>query len=161
MEGTVSPLTAAAPSSTLLEAAKSASLLLGAAESTTLAAIDLARSVEGGDSSAASRSTGSAQEEATLALTLSDLLPSIFGPTVANGLLNSSGMPQPFSGGLPVAAAGSGSGGSAPSSGGNGFSMAAILAVLSVLLLGGKSLVSAREFLRPDSILSLALEHPG
>jgi hypothetical protein len=70
-------------------------------------------------------------------------------------------MPQPFSGVLPVAAAASGSGGSAPSSGGNGFFMAAILALLAVFVFGGKSLRSAREFLRPDSIPSLALEHPG
>jgi hypothetical protein len=114
----------------------------------------------------ASRSAGSKQGETLSVVALSELLPTMFDrhPTMAaaNGLLNNSGMPQPFSGGLPIAAAASGSaGGSAPSSGGDGFPAAAILALLAVIVFGGKSLLAAREFLRPDSIPSLVLEHPG
>jgi hypothetical protein len=115
----------------------------------------------------ASRSAGSEQGRALSVVALSELLPTMFDrhPTMAaaSGLLNNSGMPQPFSGGLPIAAAASSSAGvSAPSSGGgNGFDGAAILALLAVIVFGGKSLLAAREFLRPDSIPSLVLEHPG
>jgi hypothetical protein len=114
----------------------------------------------------ASRSAGSEQGRALSVVALSELLPTMFDrhPTMAadNGLLNNSGMPKPFSGGLPIAAAASSlAGGSAPSSGGDGFPAAAILALLAVIVFGGKSLLAAREFLRPDSIPSLVLEHPG
>ncbi len=90
------------------------------------------------------------------------MLPAILGPAMANGLLNN-GLPQPFSGGLPIPAPGSApAGGSVISSGGSGLlEMMGILALLSVLLLSGKALRSAREFPRPDSILRLAIERPG
>jgi hypothetical protein len=54
------------------------------------------------------------------------------------------------------------SGGSSIGSGsGSGGSSKAVLAILAILLLGGKYLWSTPDFLRPNSALRLVLERPG
>jgi hypothetical protein len=72
-------------------------------------------------------------------------------------------IPQPFSLGSAVPAAGSSSGGSGSgSSGGSsgGFDLGA-LALLSILLLSGKFLWNAQNFLKPSTALIPILERPG
>ena len=66
--------------------------------------------------------------------------------------------PQPFSPGVPPAS-GSSSGSSSGYGGGNG--LLGILALLSLLLLGGKFLWARREFLKPSSALLPIIERPG
>jgi hypothetical protein len=79
-------------------------------------------------------------------------------PTGTKGTQNQ--MPQPFpAGGMPVAAGGF-SGGSTSSSSGGGLDTG-ILGLLAVLLLGGKFLWSARDFLKPNTAPLLAIERPG
>jgi hypothetical protein len=68
-------------------------------------------------------------------------------------------MPQAFPDGA-MPAAGSLSGGSSLSSSSGGFE-AGILGLLAVLLLGGKFLWTARDFLKPNAALLLAIEQPG
>jgi hypothetical protein len=72
----------------------------------------------------------------------------------AKGLLDR--MPQSF----PSAPAPAGSS-SSSSSGGSGFQLLGALALLSILLLGGKHLWSAREFIKPSSALLPIIERPG
>jgi hypothetical protein len=70
-------------------------------------------------------------------------------------------MPQPFPapGGMPVAAGGF-SGGSSSSSSGGGLEMG-LLGLLAVLLLSGKFLWSTCDFLKPNTVLLLAIDRPG
>jgi hypothetical protein len=68
-------------------------------------------------------------------------------------------MPQSFPDGA-MPAAGSLSGGSSLSSSSGG-PEAGILGLLAVLLLGGKLLWTARDFLKPNAALRLAIERPG
>ena len=75
----------------------------------------------------------------------------------AKGLLDR--MPQSFPSG-PVPA-GSSSSSSSSSGGGSGFQLLGDLALLSILLLGGKHLWSTREFLKPSSALLAIIERPG
>jgi hypothetical protein len=69
-------------------------------------------------------------------------------------------MPQPSPAGETPAAAGGFSGGSSSSSSGSGLETA-ILGLLAILLLGGKFSWSARDFLKPNATLLLAIERPG
>jgi hypothetical protein len=68
-------------------------------------------------------------------------------------------MPQAFPDGA-MPAAGSLSGGSSSSSSSGGLE-AGILGLLAALLLGGKFLWTARDFLKPNAALLLAIEQPG
>jgi hypothetical protein len=72
----------------------------------------------------------------------------------AKGLLER--MPQSF----PSAPAPAGSS-SSSSGGGSGFQLLGALALLSILLLGGKHLWPAREFIKPSSALLPIIERPG
>jgi hypothetical protein len=73
----------------------------------------------------------------------------------AKGLLDR--MPQSFPSGGPAPAGSS----SSSSGGGSGFQLLGALALLSILLLGGKHLWSDREFIKPSSALLPIIERPG
>src|SRR3712207_262013 len=73
----------------------------------------------------------------------------------AKGLLDR--MPQSLPSGSPAPAGSS----SSSSSGGGGFQLLGALALLSILLLGGKHLWLAREFIKPSSALVPIIERPG
>jgi hypothetical protein len=74
--------------------------------------------------------------------------------TEATGLLER--MPQSFPSG-PASAGSS----SSSSGGGSGFQLLGALALLSILLLGGKHLWPTREFLKPSAALLPIIERPG
>ncbi len=74
--------------------------------------------------------------------------------TEATGLLDR--MPQSFPSG-PASAGSS----SSSSGGGSGFQLLGALALLSILLLGGKHLWPTREFLKPSAALLPIIERPG
>jgi hypothetical protein len=74
--------------------------------------------------------------------------------TEATGLLDR--MPQSFPSGPAPAGSSSSS-----SSGGSGFQLIGALALLSILLFGGKHLWPTREFLKPSAALLPIIERPG
>jgi hypothetical protein len=77
-----------------------------------------------------------------------------------DGILSNSPAGALPAGALPTGA-GSASGGSGASGGSTGFVLLGALAFLSTLLLSGKHLWAAREFLKPSSALLPIIERPG
>ncbi|HEV2124012.1 MAG TPA: hypothetical protein VGW38_14700, partial [Chloroflexota bacterium] len=81
----------------------------------------------------------------------------------AKGFLEGMPLSSLPAGAMPAAPGGpsGASGGSGGSSGGGGFELIGALALLSAMLLGGKHLRSAREFIKPSSALLAIIERPG
>ncbi len=111
-------------------------------------------------SAVAQRPSASIDVSAVLSKPFGGYLLGAFSPTLDRVEAAAS---APGESSLPLLPAGGAAGGGASSSSGagSGIGFFAFLAVLSILLLGGRFSWSSLEFLRPSSFLSLAVERPG